>query len=93
MPSWSQNAMPYRKLFDGRGAFGKYDDDDMMRLAARVSAYASRRDSAARWRSCRRPNISSWRAASSISASRTGRPASSSTRTRPLRWLEAQPEA
>jgi hypothetical protein len=36
-----QNAMPYCKLFDGRGAFGKYDDHDMMMLAARVSAYAS----------------------------------------------------
>jgi hypothetical protein len=36
-----ENAMPYRKLFDGRGAFGKYDDHDMMMLAARVSAYAA----------------------------------------------------
>src|SRR6185295_14456725 len=36
-----ENAMPYRKLFDGRGAFGKYDDQDMMQLGARVSAYAS----------------------------------------------------
>jgi hypothetical protein len=36
-----ENAMPYRKLFDGRRAFGKYDDHDMMMLAARVSAYAA----------------------------------------------------
>lgn len=36
-----ENAMPYRKLFDGRGAFGKYDDHDMMMLGARVSAYAA----------------------------------------------------
>jgi hypothetical protein len=36
-----ENAMPYRKLFDGRGAFGKYDDQDLMQLAARISAYAS----------------------------------------------------
>jgi hypothetical protein len=36
-----ENAMPYRKLFDGRGASGKYDDQDLMQLAARISAYAS----------------------------------------------------
>ena len=36
-----ENAMPYRKLFDGRGSFGKYDDRDLMQLAARISAYAS----------------------------------------------------
>jgi hypothetical protein len=33
------NALPFRKLFDGRGALGKYDDDDVMALAARISAY------------------------------------------------------
>lgn len=36
-----ENAMPYRKLFDGRGAFGKYDDHDLMQLGARISAYAA----------------------------------------------------
>ncbi|CAN5135991.1 hypothetical protein BH10PSE6_BH10PSE6_56720 [soil metagenome] len=36
-----ENAMPYRKLFDGRDAYGKYDDNDMMMLGARVSAYAA----------------------------------------------------
>jgi hypothetical protein len=35
------DALPYRKLFDGRTAFGKYTDEELMRLAARVSAYAS----------------------------------------------------
>ncbi len=30
-----ENAMPYRKLFDGRNAFGKYNDNDMMMLGAR----------------------------------------------------------
>ena len=35
------DAMPYRKLFDGRTAFGKYTDEEVMRLAARISAYAS----------------------------------------------------
>lgn len=36
-----QDALPYRKLFDGRTAYGKYTDEELMRLAARVSAYAS----------------------------------------------------
>jgi len=35
------DALPYRKLFDGRTAYGKYTDEEVMRLAARVSAYAS----------------------------------------------------
>lgn len=35
------DALPYRKLFDGRTAFGKYTDADLMQLAARMSAYAS----------------------------------------------------
>jgi hypothetical protein len=34
-------ALPYRKLFDGRIAFGKYTDQDLMQLAARISAYAA----------------------------------------------------
>jgi hypothetical protein len=36
-----QDALPYRKLFDGRGSIGKYDDNDVMTLAARMSAYNS----------------------------------------------------
>ena len=36
-----ENAMPYRKLFDGRGSQGKYDDHDLMQLGARISAYSS----------------------------------------------------
>lgn len=34
-------ALPYRKLFDGRASHGKYTDEEVMRLAARLSAYAS----------------------------------------------------
>jgi hypothetical protein len=37
----AQDALPYRKLFDGRLAIGKYNNDDVMMLGARVSAYAS----------------------------------------------------
>ena len=36
-----QGAIPYRKLFDARLAFGKYDDNDVMLLGARISAYAA----------------------------------------------------
>ena len=36
-----QNALPYRKLFDGRQALPKYDDNDVMLLGARMSAYES----------------------------------------------------
>ena len=36
-----ENAMPYRKLFDGRDSHGTYDDHDLMQLGARISAYAS----------------------------------------------------
>src|SRR5438045_2455119 len=36
-----QNALRYRKLFDGRLAIAKYNDHDVMMLGARISAYAS----------------------------------------------------
>jgi hypothetical protein len=37
----AQDALPYRKLVDGRTATGTYNDDDVMALGARLSAYAS----------------------------------------------------
>jgi hypothetical protein len=36
-----QDALPYRKLIDGRTATGKYDDNDVMAMGARLSAYAT----------------------------------------------------
>jgi hypothetical protein len=36
-----QGALPYRKLFDGRLAIAKYNDNDIMMLGARMSAYAA----------------------------------------------------
>lgn len=36
-----KEALAYRKLFDGRGSFGKYDDHDVLLLGARISAYNS----------------------------------------------------
>ena len=38
------NALPFRKLFDGRGSIGQYDDKDVMAIAARISAYNSSLD-------------------------------------------------
>jgi hypothetical protein len=37
----AQNALTYRKLFDGRQGDGTYDDHDVMTLAARAAAYAT----------------------------------------------------
>ena len=87
-----QNAMPYRKLFDGRGAFGKYDDHDMMMLAARVSAYAAveRRGALAIV-----PSPEYFEMASRfINLAKSGRPARVFLDPdEALLWLEAQPEA
>lgn len=35
------NGLPYRKLIDGRTAFGTYTDADVMAMGARLSAYAT----------------------------------------------------
>ena len=86
------NAMPYRKLFDGRGAFGKYDDNDMMMLAARVSAYAAfeKRGALALV-----PSPEYFEMATRfINLGKSGRPACVFLDPdEALRWLEAQPEA
>jgi len=37
----AQDALAYRKLFDASDAAGTYDDNDVMTLAARASAYAT----------------------------------------------------
>ncbi len=37
----AQNALTYRKLFDGSQGDGTYTDDDVMALAARAAAYAT----------------------------------------------------
>lgn len=34
------DALPYRKLVDGRTAYGTYNDADVMALGARLAAYA-----------------------------------------------------
>jgi hypothetical protein len=87
-----ENAMPYRELFDGRGAFGKYDDHDMMMLGTRVSAYAAteRRGALAIVPS---PEYFE-RASRFINLGKSGRPARVFLNPDDaLLWLEAQPEA
>ena len=37
----AQNALSYRKLFDGSQGDGTYTDEDVMALAARAAAYAT----------------------------------------------------
>ena len=87
-----ENAMPYRKLFDGRGAFGKYDDHGMMMLGARVSAYAAveKRGALALV-----PSPEYFEMASRfINLGKSGRPARVFLNPEEaLLWLEAQPEA
>ena len=36
-----KDALGYRKLFDGRDAIGKYDDNDVLLLGARIQAYTT----------------------------------------------------
>jgi len=36
-----QGGLPYRKLIDGRTAYGTYTDADVMAMGARLSAYAT----------------------------------------------------
>ena len=87
-----ENAMPYRKLFDGRGAYGKYNDNDLMMLGARVSAYAAveKRGALALV-----PSPEYFEMASRfINLGKSGRPARVFLDPdEALLWLEAQPEA
>jgi hypothetical protein len=86
-----ENVMPYRKLFDGRGAYGKYDDNDMMMLGARVSAYAAveRRGALALVPSPEYFEMSG----RFINLGKSGRPAKVFLDPdEALRWLEAQPD-
>lgn len=84
-------ALPYRKLFDGRTAYGKYTDEEVMRLAARFSAYAAlgRRGAAAIV-----PSVQYYELASRVlnldRRDAPGRAFIDIDEAR--RWLEAQPE-
>lgn len=85
------NALPYRKLFDGRTAYGKYTDEGVMRLAARFSAYSSlgRRGPAALVSSVDYYELAS----RVINLDRRDSPARAFVDIdEARRWLEAQPE-
>jgi len=87
-----ENALPYRKLFDGRRAVGRYDGADIAVLAARINVHAhiDRRGALAL---VTRPQYAQL-AERFLEFGRTGRPARSFLEEdEALRWLEAQPEA
>jgi hypothetical protein len=87
-----ENALPYRKLFDGRQAIGRYVDNDVMLLAARVSVYAQieRRGALAILTAPQHLEL----AARFLNLGKTGRPARSFLEEgEAVRWLETQPEA
>lgn len=87
------DALPYRKLIDGRTASGTYTDADVMALGARLSAYAA---------SGRRgplalvpvPGTSLEPADRVLNLGKDGRPAKAFLSIDKAReWLAAQPEA
>ena len=85
------DALPYRKLFDGRAAHGKYTDEEVMRLAARLSAYASlgRRGAAALVSSVKYYDLAS----RVLNLDRREQPARVFVDIdEARRWLDAQPE-
>ncbi len=87
-----ENALPYRKLFDGRRAIGKYIDNDVMLLAARVSVYAhiDRRGALAILTAPQYLEL----AACFLNLGRGDRPARSFLdEDEAINWLESQPEA
>ncbi len=87
------DALPYRKLIDGRTASGKYTDSDVMAMGARLSAYAnmSKRGALALVPA---PDTSLELADRIINLGKGERPAKSFLSIDQARkWLAAQPEA
>ena len=86
------DALPYRKLIDGRTAFGKYTDADVMAMGARLSAYAamSKRGALALVPA---PGTDLELADRILNLGKDGRPAKSFVSIDEARtWLAAQPE-
>ncbi len=89
-----QNALPYRKLFDGRLAIAKYNDHDVMMLGARISAYASNLEPRGALALVAANEAASDLAKRFINLGKSDRPARvflSEDEAR--KWLSAQPEA
>ena len=87
-----ENALPYRKLFDGRRAIGRYDATDIAVLAARVNTYShiDRRGALALVTTAQYAELSE----RFLSLGRDGRPARAFLdEDEAMRWLESQPEA
>ena len=88
-----QGAIPYRKLFDGRLAVGKYNDNDVMMLGARISAYAANLETRGAVAIIAPNEEASILAKRFINLGKSGRAAEvflSEAEAR--KWLEAQPE-
>ncbi|TAJ96449.1 MAG: hypothetical protein EPO41_06925 [Reyranella sp.] len=88
----AQNALTYRKLFDGSQGDGTYDDQDVMALAARAAAYASlaKRGPLAL---VPRPGFGADLARRFINLGKfTGQAQIFESAEEGLKWLEAQPE-
>jgi|GEM_PF-580726 len=88
----AQNALTYRKLFDGSRGDGTYTDDDVMTLAARAAAYASlaKRGPLAL---VPRPGAGADLARRYVNLGKfTGQARIFDTADEALTWLEAQPE-
>lgn len=88
----AQNALTYRKLFDGSRGDGSYDDHDVMMLAARAAAYATlaKRGPLAL---VPRPTHGAELAKRYVNLGKfTGQAQIFSTAEEGLKWLEAQPE-
>ena len=86
------DALPYRKLIDGRTAHGTYTDADVMALGARLAAYATLGTRGA-LALVPAPDISLELTHRLINLGKGGRPAEA-FRTVPeaRKWLAAQPE-
>jgi hypothetical protein len=88
----AQNALTYRKLFDGSQGDGTYNDQDVMALAARAAAYASlaKRGPLAL---VPRPGVGAELAKRYVNLGKfTGEAQIFDTTDEALKWLEAQPE-
>ena len=87
------DALPYRKLIDGRTASGTYTDADVMALGARMAAYATTGQRGA-LALAPAPDTSLELADRLLNLGKDGRPAKSFLSIDDARkWLAAQPEA
>jgi hypothetical protein len=88
-----QGALPYRKLFDGRLAIAVYNDNDIMMLGARMSAYAANLEPRGAVAFIAGSEAASDLARRFLNLSKSSRPAMVFLGEEPARkWLAAQPE-